>query len=313
MSVDTPLRDAANAAVAPTGERPPAARAAHGQPRPPTGLRSKSRSVLRYAVRHPGLTFAALYVTLVILSALAPAIFTGQNPDLTDGAIKLTGPTWNHLFGTDELGRDLFTRVVYGSRLTLEGTAIAVAFAAVAGLTLGTLSGFVGGWVDAVIMRLVDVLLAIPPLLLALLLVTALGFGEVQVALAVGFGITPGFSRTTRAEVLRVKTLPYVEAARTGGAGWLRVMLRHVLPNSTGPLLALAVLDVGTSVLVISALSFLGFGVPPPRADWGSLISDGSQWLITNPYMALLPGIFVVLLVFSVNHIALAIQEHQRR
>jgi peptide/nickel transport system permease protein len=282
------------------------------QPEAGPGGQSRVVGGLVWLSRHWSLLLAVAVVVIVLLWAIIPGVFTHDNPVTIVPTAKFRPPSAKHWFGTDELGRDLFTRVIYGTRLTLEGTGIAVAFASVAGLTLGTLAGFVGDWVDAVVMRLVDVLLAIPALLLALTLVTALGFGTVQVAFAVGFGITPGFARTTRAEVLRVKTLPYVEAARTGGVGWLRVMLRHVLPNSTGPVTALAVLDVGTSVLVISSLSFLGFGAPPPRADWGGLISDGSQWLVTNPTMALLPGIFVVLLVFSVNHIALAIQARQR-
>jgi peptide/nickel transport system permease protein len=290
-----------------------------GNPAPEVGARpddgsrqARVKSVGMYLLCHPGLALAVLYVFLVVLAAIVPSLYTGQDPNLTNGVIKLTGPSFHHLFGTDELGRDLFTRVIYGTRLTLEGSGIAVAFAALAGLTLGTLAGFFGGWIDAILMRVVDVLLAIPALLLALTMVTALGFGTVQIALAVGFGITPGFARTTRAEVLRVKTLPYVEAARTGGVGWLPVMLKHVLPNSVGPVTALAVLDVGTSILIISTLSFLGLGSPPPKADWGSLISDGSQWMITSPYMVLLPGLFVVLLVFSVNHVSLAIRARQR-
>jgi peptide/nickel transport system permease protein len=180
-------------------------------------------------------------------------------------------------------------------------------------LLLGTVSGFFGGWVDAIIMRLIDVLLSIPALLFALTLVTALGFGEVQVAIAVGFGMCPGFARTTRAEVLRVRTLPYVEAARTGGVGWLRIMLRHVLPNSTGPVAALAVLDIGTAVLVLSTLSFLGFGAAPPATDWGDIVSDGSQSLAIAPYLVLLPSLVIILWVFSANHLGLTIRQHQDR
>jgi peptide/nickel transport system permease protein len=152
-------------------------------------------------------------------------------------------------------------------------------------------------------------MLAIPVLLLALTVVTALGFGTVQAALAVGFAIMPEFARTTRSEVLRVRTLPYIEAARTGGAGWGRILVRHVLPNSWGPVLVLAVLDCGIAILAISSLSFLGFGAPPPAADWGSLISSGRDYLVTSPWLALLPGLFVTAVVFSVNHIARAVEE----
>jgi peptide/nickel transport system permease protein len=262
-------------------------------------------------LRRPGFAVAALFLLCVLISAVFPGLFARQGPDVTDGADKLLAPSARHWFGTDELGRDLYSRVIHGTGLTIEGTLLAVGIAVVAGLTIGIVSGFFGRWIDMLLMRAVDVILAIPALLLALTIVTALGFGTVPVAIAVGIGITPGFVRTTRAEVLKVKTLPYIEAARTGGARWPRVLLRHILPNSWGPVLVLALLDIGTAILVISSLSFLGFGTPPPAADWGSLIFDGSNYLITSPWLALLPGAFVATVVFSVNHIARTIQELQ--
>jgi peptide/nickel transport system permease protein len=158
----------------------------------------------------------------------------------------------------------------------------------------------------------VDVMLAIPRLLLALTIVTALGFGTLPIAVAVGVGIVPGFARITRAQVLTVKSLPYIEAARTGGASWVRVLVRHILPNSWGPVLVLAVLDFGVAILAISALSFLGFGAAPPAAEWGTLISQGRNFLITSPWLTLLPGFFVGLVVFSLNHISKSLEELQR-
>jgi peptide/nickel transport system permease protein len=280
-------------------------------PGPAAATRPRRRLAAAPLLRRPGFLLALAIMAAVLLSAVAPGLFTSQNPDATAGVDKLQAPSAAHWFGTDELGRDLFTRVIYGTGLTIEGTLIAVGLAIVAGLVIGVISGFFGRWIDVVLMRAVDVVLAIPALLLSLTIVTALGFGEVPVALAVGIGITPGFVRTTRAEVLRVKTLPYIEAARTGGAGWRRVLIRHILPNSWGPVLVLALLDIGTAILVISSLSFLGFGAAPPAADWGGLIFDGSQYLITSPWLALLPGLYVAVVVFSVNHIARTIQEAQ--
>ena len=263
-------------------------------------------------IRRPGLVLAVTFVLLVIVSALFPQWFTNFDPYTTSPAEKLVGPSGTHFFGTDELGRDLYTRVLYGSTLTIKATLGAVSMAVVAGLTLGVVAGFFGGWVDALLMRSVDVLLAIPRLLLALTIVTALGFGTLPVAIAVGVAIVPGFARITRAEVLRVIALPYIEAARTNGASWLRVLLRHILPNSWGPVLALAVLDLGVAILAISALSFLGFGAAPPAAEWGTLISSGRNYLITSPWLSLLPGLFVGLVVFSLNHISKSIEELQR-
>jgi peptide/nickel transport system permease protein len=263
-------------------------------------------------LRRPGLLLAAAFVLLVVVSALFPSWFTGYDPYSTAPPDKLQAPSGGHLFGTDELGRDLFTRVLYGSTLTIKTTLGAVGLALVAGLAIGVVSGFLGGWVDAVLMRVIDVTLAIPRLLLALTIVTALGFGLLPTAIAVAVGILPGFSRITRAEVLKVKTLPYVEAARTGGASWPRVLLRHILPNSWGPVLVLAVLDFGVAILAVSALSFLGFGAPPPAAEWGTLISQGRNYLVTSPWLSLLPGLFVGLVVFSLNHISKSLEELQR-
>jgi len=263
-------------------------------------------------VRRPGFVLAVLFVLFVNAAAIAPGALTSYDPYATAPASRLASPGLQHLFGTDELGRDLYTRVVYGSALTIKATLTAIAIALVAGLLLGIVSGFCGGWVDAVLMRVVDVSLAIPGLLLALAIVTALGFGTIPIAIAVGVGIVPGFARTTRAEVLRVKTLPYIDAARTGGATWGRVLLRHVLPNAWGPVAVLAVLDFGLAILSVAALSFLGFGAAPPAAEWGTLIANGRNYLVTAPWVSLLPGLFVGLVVFSLNHISRTLEEIQR-
>ena len=272
----------------------------------------RGRRIRRELLRRPGFLLGLLYVGLAIASAFVPILFTRTDPNATVPADKLLPPSLDHLFGTDDLGRDLFSRMIHGSALSIEATLIAIGIAVVAGLLLGVVSGFARRWVDVVLMRFVDVLLAIPALLLSLAIVTALGFGTTNVAIAVGVGMTPGFARITRAEVLRVKTLPYIEAARGGGASWLRVVRRHVLPNSWGPVLVLAVLDFGTAILAVSSLSFLGFGAPPPQSEWGSLVANGRTYLITSPWLTLLPGLAVALVVFSLNHIAKTLEELQR-
>ena len=288
-----------------------AARAGH-----PVAVRSARRERLAYTarrvLRRPGLVVAILLVLFVIVSAVFPFVFTHYDPYATVPVDKLKPPTLAHLFGTDELGRDLFTRVLYGSTLTIQATLGAVAIAIIVGLALGVVTGFFGGWIDLVFMRFVDVMLAIPRLLLALVIVTALGFGTIPISIAVAVGIVPGFARITRSEVLKVKNLPYIEAARTGGASWLRILVRHILPNSWGPVFVLAVLDFGVAILAISALSFLGFGAAPPAAEWGTLIANGRNFLITSPWLSLLPGLFVGLVVFSLNHISKSIEELQR-
>jgi len=251
-------------------------------------------------------------VLFALLAALAPHWLTSFDPYATSPVDKLRAPDAVHWFGTDELGRDLYTRVVYGASLSVQAALLAVGIALAGGLSLGVLAGFAGGRLDAALMRLVDVLLALPGLLLALAIVTAIGFGTVPVAIAVGVGIIPGFARTTRGEVLRVKTLPYVEAARLGGASWRRTLLRHVLPNAWGPVAVLATLDFGAAILATAGLSFLGFGAAPPAAEWGTLIANGRHFLITAPWVSLLPGLFVVAVVFSLNHLARTFEEHPR-
>ncbi|MEJ5903121.1 ABC transporter permease [Pseudomonas kermanshahensis] len=260
----------------------------------------------------PGFALALLVVLFALAAAVVPQWLTHFDPYATSPAAKLTAPGAAHWFGTDELGRDLYTRVVYGASLSVQAALLAVGIALAGGLGLGVLAGFAGGRVDAALMRVIDVLLALPGLLLALVIVTAIGFGTVPVAIAVGVGIIPGFARTTRAEVLRVKTLPYVEAARLGGASWCRTLLRHILPNAWGPVAVLATLDFGAAILATAGLSFLGFGAAPPAAEWGTLIANGRHFLITAPWVSLLPGLFVVAVVFSLNHLARTFEEPHR-
>jgi peptide/nickel transport system permease protein len=276
------------------------------------GRGANLRANLVQLARKPVFLIAVLYVLFVVVSAFFPKLFTSDGPFETHPETSLHTPTLHHLFGTDLYGRDLWTRVLYGSPLTIKATLIALGIALIAGLGLGVISGFFGGLTDAFLMRVIDVLLAIPGLLLALSIVTALGYGTLPVAVAVGVGIIPGFARTTRAEVLRVKTLPYVEAARAGGASWGRVLIRHILPNSWGPVAVLAVLDGGVAIIAIASLSFLGFGAAPPAAEWGTLIADGRNYLVTAWWLSLLPGLFVAVVVLSLNHISKTLQELTR-
>jgi peptide/nickel transport system permease protein len=273
---------------------------------------SRALEAAQPLLRRPGFLLAVAIIAFAFMAAVAPNLLSSFAPYATSPADKLTPPNAVHWFGTDELGRDLYTRVVHGSSLSVQAALLAVGIALAGGLSLGVISGFAGGRIDAVIMRFIDVLLALPGLLLALAIVTAIGFGTIPVAIAVGVGIIPGFARTTRAEVLRVKTLPYVEAARLGGASWTRTLLRHILPNAWGPVAVLATLDFGAAILATAGLSFLGFGAEPPAAEWGTLIANGRHFLMTAPWVSLLPGLFVVAVVFSFNHIARTLEESQR-
>jgi peptide/nickel transport system permease protein len=277
-----------------------------------SGRYGNLRSNIAQLARKPIFIIALLYVLFVIVSAIFPSWFSSGQPYATYPTDVMQSPSLHHLFGTDNIGRDLWTRVLYGSALTIKATLLAIAIGLVAGLSFGVVSGFYGGWADALIMRIVDTLLAIPALLFALAIITSVGYGTIPVALAVGLGVIPGFARTTRAEVLRVKTQPFIEAARASGASWLRVLVRHILPNSWGPVAVLAVLDAGVVIIAIASLSFLGFGAPPPASEWGTLISAGRDYLVTSWWLSLLPGLFVAVLVLSLNHISKTLQELER-
>lgn len=279
----------------------------------PSLVRNAIRRTGVAVLRHPGTVLASVWLVLVLVSTIAPWLFTGQDPITGVPSQKLTGPAPGQLFGTDQLGRDLFTRVVYGSALTLQAALIAVGIGLAVGSVLGLLAGFVGRWVDDVIMRIADVLLAIPSLLLSLALITVLGFGTVNVAIAVGLGSVAAVSRIMRSEVLRVRNAVFVEAAFASGNGWTRVLFRHVLPNSAGPVLVLAALEFGTAILAVSALSFLGYGAQPPAPEWGSLISTGRNFLTTAWWLTTLPGVVIALTVLSANTISRALDSEGRR
>ena len=259
----------------------------------------------------PGLVLAWIVIAVVIAWAIVPWLFTGQDPIAGVPAEKLQGPSLAHLFGTDAIGRDLFTRVVYGAVHSLSGAFVAVTVGLVAGTLLGVLAGSLGGVVDSVTMRLVDVLLAIPGLLLALSIIILLGFGTVNAAIAVGVGSLAAFARVSRSEVVRVRQSDYVEAAFGSGARLYSVLFRHVLPNSLTAVVGLAALQFGTAILAISTLGFLGYGAPPPTPEWGLLIAEGRNYVATSWWLTVLPGLVVVAVVLSANRISHALGRNR--
>lgn len=261
-------------------------------------------------LRQPSLVLSVLVLVVVALWAAAPTWFTPWDPIEGVPADRLQPPSAAHWFGTDNLGRDLFARVVHGSATSLAATSVAVLVGLAVGSLFGLLAGFLRGHVDDAIMRFMDVLLAIPSLLLSLALITALGFGTLNVAVAVGLASIASFSRVMRAEVLSISTAVYVEAARVSGVRWHTILRRHVLPNASGPVIALAALEFGVMVLAISALSFLGFGAPPPAPEWGSLVAGGRDYLAVAWWLTTLPGLVIVAVVLSANRISRALERN---
>jgi peptide/nickel transport system permease protein len=275
--------------------------------RPPPALR-----FLRALVTSPTLTLAVLVVLAAVLSAIHPHLLTGQDPLANNPADGFRSPSWSHPFGTDQLGRDMFARIVYGARNTLTATVYAVGVGFVGGGVTGLVSGYLGGVVDAVVMRLIDVMLSVPTLLLCMTMVVALGYGTMNVALAVGIASIAAFARVMRSEVLTVVQSQYTEATRGLGARWPRILLLHVLPNSISSLLSLAALEFGTALLAIAGLGFLGYGAPPPKPEWGLEVSEGRAFLQTYPWLALAPGLVIAAVVLATNRISTATKARRR-
>lgn len=259
------------------------------------------------------LVLAAAILAVVLGFALAPGLFTQADPLAGTAREALRGPSAAHWFGTDATGRDLFARVVHGAVHSLGAALVAVLVGLVGGSLLGLVAGSAGGRADAVVMRVVDVLLAIPGLLLALSVIILLGFGTTNAAIAVGITSIATFARLMRSEVARVRRADYVEAAFGSGGTFISVLRRHVLPNSLTPVLALAALQFGSAILAISTLGFLGYGAPPPTPEWGMLIAEGRNYVGTAWWLTTLPGLVVVVVVGAANHLSHALAKGARR
>jgi peptide/nickel transport system permease protein len=271
------------------------------------GVRQLATRWLLARARQPGLTVAWLVVILVILWAVVPGAFTTSSPVVGNIADALQPPSIHHIFGTDDLGRDMYTRMVYGASHTLSATLYAVAVGFLAGGTIGLVSGYVGGVVDGVVMRFIDVLLSVPTLMLCMVIVAALGYSTMNVALSIGIVSIASFARVMRADVLRVVHSEYVESSYGLGARRLRVLVLHVLPNSVGAVLSLAALECGVAMLAVAGLGFLGYGDPPPTPEWGLAVAEGQTYLATYPYLALIPGAVIAVVVLSTNRISRSI------
>lgn len=249
----------------------------------------------------------ALVILIGIAWAVLPGLFTGYSPTETVGP-ALQGPSAAHWFGTDATGRDLYARVIYGASESIIGAIVAVLVGFVVGTTIGVLAGAVGGLVDDALMRIIDVLLAIPALLLSLSVVILLGFGTTNAAIAVGITSIAVFARLARSQVVSVRVSEYVEAAYGSGGTFFTVLWRHILPNSLTPVIALAALQLGSAILQISTLGFLGYGAPPPTPEWGLLIAEGRNYVATAWWLTVLPGLVVVAIVLATNRLSQAIR-----
>jgi peptide/nickel transport system permease protein len=257
------------------------------------------RTLLETRLVGAGLAISAV----VMLCALAAPLIAPYDPNEQDYLALTDAPSAAHLLGTDDLGRDVLSRIIYGSRVSLEVALIAVGIAIVVGVSLGLVAGYTGGLVDDVVMRVVDAVQAFPNLILALAITAALGPSIANAMLAIGFVATPGIARLTRGQTLSVREREFIAAARVCGAAPLGIMRKHVWPNVTAPIVVQATLLMGTAITTEAALSFLGVGVQPPTPSWGAMLRTGSQYLEVAPWISITSGAAIFLTVLALNFV----------
>jgi peptide/nickel transport system permease protein len=241
-----------------------------------------------------------IILLLIIASAFAPWL-APYNPIKPEVTKSLQDPSREHLLGTDVLGRDVLSRIIYGARVSLMVGVIATSIAAVIGMAMGLAAGYFSGWINNLIMRITDALMSIPPIVLALAVAALLGGGLKNVMISIGISMVPTYCRLMCGQVLSIKESDYITAIVCSGASHNRIMLRHLLPNAFPPILVLITLNMGIAILAEASLSFLGIGISPPAAAWGAMVSDGYRYLTDNPILSFAPGVAVMLVVLAFN------------
>ena len=244
---------------------------------------------------------SALVILFFAICAIASSLMAPCDPYEQDLSRRLEGVSSEHWLGTDQLGRDLYSRIVYGSRVAFMVGILAVIAAAVMGCAIGLISGYFGGWVDQVLMRLMEAQMSIPPLLLALALVAVFGRSIPMLIFVLGVSAIPNFARMMRGQVLSVREMDYVAASRIRGNSNTGTMVRHILPNCISPIIVIMTQSIGGSILAEASMSFLGAGIVPPTASWGAMVNDGYSYIYDAPLFALAPGVAIILLVLAFN------------
>ena len=263
--------------------------------------RHKIPLTLHLIIKSPLTLIGASLVILLILMAIFAPLIAPYNPNKINLREKLTPPSLKHPFGTDEVGRDLLSRVIYGSRISLQVGIVVVLLSGIPGILIGAFSGYYGGQFDNIIMRLMDIIMAFPPLVLALSIAAALGPSLVNSMMAVAFIMIPKFSRLVRGEALALKEKPFVLATRAQGGKPIYIIFRHIIPNSVSSVIVLASLVMGDAILISASLSFIGLGAQPPTPEWGALVSTGRKYILDQWWYATFPGLFIFFAVMGFN------------
>lgn len=251
--------------------------------------------------RNKSAIFGLIIVAILIVCAIIPSVIAPYGPDEQDYGSTFLRPSKEYLMGTDSFGRDIFSRVIYGARVSMLIGFVSVGMAIVVGGTLGAVAAFYGGILDNIIMRFIDVLLAIPSILLAISIAAALGPGLFNLMIAISLGSVPTYARVVRASLLTVKGEEYVEAAKSIGANNIRLVLRHMIPNALAPIIVQATLGVAGAILSAAGLSFIGLGIRPPTPEWGSMLSGGRQYIRNHWHIVTFPGLTIMITIFALN------------
>ncbi|MDY0276003.1 MAG: ABC transporter permease subunit [Desulfomicrobium sp.] len=264
---------------------------------------------LRILSRNPSAVLGGMIIMTMAFLALAAPFIAPYDPIMLSLPDRLQSPGSAHFFGTDELGRDIFSRILYGARISLTIGLLVVGVAGITGSLIGAVAGYFGGVIDNVIMRCMDVILSFPALVLALSLAAAMGPSLVNAILATAVVMIPKFARLVRGEALAIREMPFVAASRVAGAGHLRIIFRHILPNCLNAAIVLATLTLGDAILIAASLSFIGLGAQPPTPEWGAMIASGRKFLMDQWWYATFPGLFILVTVIGFNIFGDAVRD----
>lgn len=263
--------------------------------------KSQAKEIFSRFVQNKAAVVGLIIILVFVSFALFPELFARYGYDDQDLSRQFLPPSWEHPFGTDDYGRDIFSRVVYGSRISLVIGVFSITFSCAVGVLIGSVAGYYSSTIDNILMRAMDIMLAMPSILLAIAIVAAMGVGFQNLIIAIGVASIPQYARIVRASVLSIKDQEYIEAARSIGASNLRIIFRHILPNCLAPIIVQATMSIATAILSASALSFIGLGISPPTPEWGAMLSAGRSFIRDYWYVVTFPGLAIMLSVFAFN------------
>jgi ABC-type dipeptide/oligopeptide/nickel transport system permease subunit len=270
---------------------------------------NESRRFLRVFLGRPVAAIGSVIVLVFIIAAIFPGVVAPYDPIEQDLSNTLASPSGTHLLGTDTLGRDMLSRLIFGARTAAMVGVVALSIAAISGMLLGLIAGYFGGFTSAIIMRFIDALMVFPMILLAMAIASLLGGGIKNVMIAVGIGMMPGYARVMYGQAISIKENDYVLAGRAIGANNIRIVFRHIFPNCFPVMIVLITMNIGITILAEAGLSFLGIGIEPPTPAWGAMVNEGYQYLISHPLLSFVPGLAIMFVVFAFNMVGDSLRD----